>query len=205
MRSNKKLKMLLLVVAILLVGVTVAYAALSATLNVTVNKITQNVNSFGVEFINTGSSIAATTVGGTSATGRSCGTATVTANSVTISDTTLSKPDDSCQYTLTLKNVGTITAKLISITPTNPSGTSCSTSSGARMVCGAAANKSITYTLTTDTGASTLLTTSTTKAATFVANDTLVVYLTAKYTGTELNSTAVNQTGASFRLNWGQK
>ena len=139
--------MLLLIVAVLLVGVTVAYAALSATLNVTVNKVTQNAGSFSVVFNNTGSSVAATTVGGTSATGRSCGTATITASSVTISDTQLSKPDDSCQYTLVLKNTGTITAKLVSITPTNPSGTTCSTSSGARMICGAS-GKEITYTIT---------------------------------------------------------
>ena len=203
MRSNKKLKMLLLIVAVLLVGVTVAYAALSATLNVTVNKVTQNAGSFSVVFNNTGSSVAATTVGGTSATGRSCGTATITASSVTISDTQLSKPDDSCQYTLVLKNTGTITAKLVSITPTNPSGTTCSTSSGARMICGAS-GKEITYTITTNPAATTLLTTSTSQVTSFAANATLTVYLTAKYTGSALNSTAVNQTGASFTLNWGQ-
>ncbi len=204
MRSNKKLKMLLLVVAVLLVGISVAYAALSATLNVTVNKVTQNAGSFNVVFYNTGSSVAATNVGGTSATGRSCGTATITSSSVTIADTQLSKPDDSCQYTLTLKNIGTITAKLASITPTSPSGTTCSTSSGARMVCGAS-GKEITYTITTDTGASTLLTTSTSQVTSFAANATLTVYLTAKYTGSSLNSTAVNQTGASFTLKWGKK
>ena len=204
MRNTRKLKMLVLVIGVFLVGVTVAYAALSATLNVTINKITQTGGTWCVKFSNTGNSIAASDSGATSSTGFSCGTATITDTTVTISDTQLSKPDDYCQYTLVVSNCGSVAAKITGITPTNPSGTTCSTSSGAQMVCGAT-NKTIRYTLTSDTGASTLITTSTSALTNLAGSATYTIYLTAKYNGTQLNSTAVNQTGAAFTLSWSQK
>jgi len=196
MRSNKKLKMLLLIVAVLLVGVTVAYAALSATLNVTINKVTQNAQTWNVQFNGTSANA---TAGGTSATGRTCGAATITPTAVTIANTTLSKPDDSCLYTLTIANTGTVNAKLTSITPTKPSdsGVTCGTLSGGKMVCG-----NITYTL----GTTNSLTSPTLLAAnqTLNAGATLTVYLVARYSGTGVSSSAITHTGASFSLVWGQ-
>ena len=189
--NRSSLLTIIVALIVVLVGITVAYAALSATLTVTTNKITQSALTWSVGF--TGTSATAT-AGGTSGTERSCGTATITASSVTVADTKLSKPDDSCTYKLTIKNSGTIPAKLGTITPTDPSGLTC-TKSGASMVCG-----NITYKLTTNAAGTTLLTT----GGSLAANGTLDVYLVAIYTGTTVNSSAVVQTGAKFSLLYNQ-
>ena len=110
MKKLDNLKTILLAVIIGVVGVAVAYAALSSTLNVTVSKVTQNTLSWSVGF--TGTSATAT-VGGTSSTGRNCGNATITANSVAVGNTTLSKPDDSCTYELTISNSGGVLLSLL--------------------------------------------------------------------------------------------
>ena len=191
MKSRTGLINILVAVIILIIGITVAYAALSTELNITTNKITQSALTWNVGF--TGSTATAT-VGGTSSTERSCGTATITPTTVTIADTKLSKPDDSCRYTLTVKNNGTIGAKLTAIDPTRPSGTTCGTESGPTMVCG-----NITYLLASDTSETPLALNST-----LAANASQTVYLYVKYTGTGVNSSAVNQTGASFSLVYSQ-
>ena len=64
------------------------------------------------------------------------------------------------------------------------------------MVCG-----NITYKLTTNSGGSTLLTTS---AGNLTAGSSLTVYLVAEYTGTTVNSSAVTQTGGKFTLVYNQ-
>ena len=194
-KNTKNLRLALIAVVLGIVGITVAYAALSSTLSVTVSKVTQNIATWNVGF--TGSTASAS-VGGTSSTGRSCGTATINATSVTVADTTLSKPDDSCTYTLTIKNNGTIAAKLSSITPTKPTGTNvtCGTASGATMVCG-----NITYKLTTDADGTTAVPTNTT----LNSNATQTVYLVVKYTGTTLNSSEVTQSNAKFALKYEQE
>ena len=194
LKSTKSLRIALIAVILGVVGITVAYAALSTSLNVTVSKVTQNALTWNVGF--TGTSASAS-VAGTSSTGRTCGTASITASTVTVADTTLSKPDDSCTYTLTIKNSGTIPAKLTSITPTKPTGTSvtCGTASGATMVCG-----NITYKLTSDAAGTTALPTNTT----LNSNATQTVYLVVKYTGTTLNSSEVTQSNAKFALKYDQ-
>ena len=132
-RNGKKFLSIAIAVMALLIGVTVAYAALSATINITVNKITQNAVTWNVAFA-TGT--VTPTVGGTSSdVGRSCGNATVTATTVMVANTTLSKPDDSCTYELTIQNTGDIDAILSTITPVTPTSATC-TNSGASMVCG---------------------------------------------------------------------
>ena len=192
MKGTKSLKTILACVLIAVFGVSIAYAALSSTLNVTISKVTQNAESWDVGF--DGSSATAT-VGGTSATGRSCGTATITRSSVTVANTLLSKPDDSCTYKLTISNAGTINAKITGITPTAPSGITCNPKSGANMVCG-----NITYKIATDANGSTLL----------AENDALNsgatkdVYLIVKYTGNTVSGTSVTQSGASFSVVYGQ-
>ena len=191
--NGKKLLPLVYVMVVVLAGISVAYAALSTTLNVTTNKITQSALTWNVAF--TGNTITATE-GGTSNTERSCGTATVSGTSVTVADTKLSKPDDSCTYTLTVKNNGTIPAKLTNITPTAPSSITCGTTSGPTMVCG-----NITYRLLSSTsGSGTSLPTNTTLAA----SGTQTIYLEVKYTGTTVNSSAVTQSGGTFALVYSQ-
>ena len=191
MKANSNLKVILAAVLVVLAGVTIAYAAMQANLSITTNRITQSALSWNVGF--QGSSATAT-VGGTSSTGRSCGTATITSTSVTVAATTLSKPDDSCTYELTIKNSGTIPATLASITPTAPTSITCSPISGASMVCG-----NITYKLTTDSTGNNLLT----KGGTLGANDTLKVYLVVKFTGSTVGS-AVTHSGGKFALVYNQ-
>ena len=180
--------------------ITIAYAALSSTLNITFNKVTQNAIPGGWNvFVPNNITVAA---GGTSSTGRSCGaatsTSTTTVSTITIADTVLSKPDDSCTWTITVQNTGGLDATLSSIAQTAPSGITCTASNGnAKMVCG-----NITYSLATNTDGSTFLATGGTLAKT---SGTQKIYLIAKYTGTTVNTSAVTHSGAKFTLVYGQK
>ena len=191
-KNRRILNISLAVVSVLVLGIVVAYAALSTVLNVSFSGITQNALTWNVGFQGSSASGAAA---GTSSTGRSCGTANITSNSVSVASTTLSKPGDKCTYTLTIRNSGSIAATLSSITPTKPTGITCGTASGATMVCG-----NITYKLTSDSGGNSAISQNTTLAA--GASNT--VYLVASYTGTGLNSSAVTQSGARFTLNYAQ-
>lgn len=191
-RRSKNLKILLLAAAIFVVGVGIAYAALSATLSITFGNVTQSAVSWNVGF--TGSS-ATGTASGTSDTGRSCGNATITSSAVTLANTTLSKPGDKCTYTLTIKNSGSIAAKLNTITPTAPTGITCGTASGGNLVCG-----NITYKLTSDSAGSTVLTT----GSTLASSGTQTIYLVVMYNASGVQSSAITQTGAKFTLNFEQ-
>ncbi len=196
MKKNKTLRTALIVVAVLMVGLTIAYAAtlLSSNLNISVNKVTQNAMEWNVGF-NPGN-VTGTASGSSDSTGRSCGTATVTATTVTVADTTLSKPNDKCTYALTVKNTGGIDATLKTITAVKPTSTQC-TISGASMTCG-----NLVYKLTTDSSGSTLLTSGGTLVKT---NGTQPVYLVISYEGSDVNSSAVNQTLGGFTLLYEQK
>ena len=190
---NKRLSLLTIVSALIvaIVGITIAYAALSTSLSITTSNITQNILTWNVGF--QGSSATAS-VGGTSDTGRSCGTASITSTTVTVAATTLSKPDDSCTYALVIKNSGTIGAKLTGVTATSPTSTTC-TNNGASLVCG-----NITYKLATSNTGSPVLATN----STIAAGESQNVYLIVSYTGSELNNSAVTQAGASFSLVYSQ-
>ena len=194
MKARKQKQLIIIAVLLIVFGMGIAYAAImSTTLNISASSIATNQLSWNVGF--TGSSASATT-GGTSATGRSCGSATITASTVTLADTTLSKPNDSCRYTLTIKNNGTIPATIASINPTAPSGITCNPISGAKMVCG-----NITYIIATNTAGTTALTTGGTALA---AGASRTVYLMVKYTGSSLNSSTVTHTGAQFTIVYNQ-
>jgi len=190
--QKKDLKLLLLIAAIFVVGTGIAFAALSATLTLTFGTITQNSLQWDIAF--QGSS-ASPTVGGTSATGRSCGTATITSTSVTVAATTLSKPGDKCTYELTVANSGTVNAKLTSITPTAPTSTVCGTLSSGNMVCG-----NITYKLTSDSTGNTLLPTNTN----LNSGATQTMYLVISYNADTLSDTEITQSGAKFSLVYDQ-
>ena len=192
MRKNENLKLLALFAVIVLLGVGIAYAALSTTLTITFGKVTQNALTWKVGFTGTSATGSRT---GTSATGASCGTATITESAVTVADTTLSKPDDKCTWTLTVKNSGTVGAKLTTITPSAPSSTTCGTLSGGNMVCG-----NITYMLTSDANGTTVLHANTTLAA----GASQTVYLVAKYNAAGVQSSAITQSGAKFTLVYAQ-
>ena len=190
--SQKSLVITVAVLLVLVVGISVAFAAMQANLSITANSVSQSALTWNVGF-QTGT--VQGTEGGSGSTGRVCGDATVTANSVSVANTQLSKPDDSCTYALTIKNTGSVDAKLGNITAVSPTSTSC-TNSGASMVCG-----NITYKLTTDSTGNTLLTTNGILAKT---NGTLPVYLVVKYTGTELVSSDISQNNGGFTLVYNQ-
>jgi len=192
-KNQKQMLTIVGAIVLLIVGISIAYAALSSTLNITTGSVTQGSMSWSVGFQ---PGTVEATVGGTSDTGRSCGDATVTANTVTVANSTLSKPDDSCTYQLAIKNTGTLDAVLTTITPVHPASTTC-TDSGASMVCG-----NLTYKLSTDAAGTTLLPLNGTLAKT---TGSQTVYLIVKYTGTEINSTAVEQSAGGFTLVYTQK
>ena len=185
---------------VLLLGVAVAYALLSTTLNVTINTVTQSVQTWNIAF---GSSSYTPTKLGTSDTGRTCGNATVSGTVLTVAATTLSKPGDGCRYSLTVKNSGTIAAVLNSISVTNPSGNgvgTCTTStSKATLTCG-----NIVYKFTTDTTGNTEVAVGS-SGQSIAAGATATFYLTILYNSDGLQSEALTQTNAKFLLNYQQK
>ena len=108
--KQKDLSTIVVILVVVVIGMSIAYAALSSTLTISMNQVTQNSLSWDVAF-QTGT-VTGTPGGSSSSTGRSCGNATVTADSVTVADTLLSKPEDSCTYSLVIKNTGSVDAKL---------------------------------------------------------------------------------------------
>ena len=103
MEKNREVKVIAVVALLVaVVGLSVAYAALSTTLEIT-GQATINSASWNVQFVEgTG-----TPVGGASAT-----TPTVTSTSISNLNVTLTKPGDSYTYTFSIQNTGSINAKL---------------------------------------------------------------------------------------------
>lgn len=202
---RQKYSVLLLIAVVSLLSVGVAYAALSSTLTVTVNKVTQSALSFGPVI----SSCSKTGDFGTSTTGRSCGAVTATSGSttVTVANTTLSKPDDGCVYKCTISNpTGYIPAKIESIVPTKPTSTTCtatnaSTSASSTMVCG-----NITYGIyaSATVSGTTVTTSNLTTGTTLATNSMKDFYLVIRYTGTGINSSEVSQSSGKFTFTFAQ-
>ncbi len=202
---TKKYKVALLVVIVLLCGITIAYAALSTTLTITFNKVTQA----GSDVVSWSQTMTCSKTNdvGTSATGRTCGAITVSGTAATIADTTLSKPGDGCVYKCTITNTGKIAAKINTIVPTSPTSITCtntsaSSSATAKMVCG-----NITYGVyasATVSGTTITTTNLTAPSAAIATNGTKDFYVVAQYTGTALNSSAVTQTGGKFTFTLAQ-
>lgn len=189
-RKSMYISIIALIVAVL--GVTIGYAVLSTTLNINFGNVTQNAMTWDVGFV--GTSVEGVS-DGTSNTGRSCGTASVTSSTVTLATTSLSKPGDKCTYPLKIKNNGGIVAKLTAITPKSPTDISC-TSTEASMVCG-----NITYKLASDADGTTSLPINTT----LDVEEEKTAYLVVSYTGTTLNSENITQSNGGFTLTYNQK
>lgn len=194
MKDKKTIYAVLVAIVIAGAGLSIAYAAMSTTLTTTFGRVTQNALTWNVGFDTTATSVSATAAG-TSATGRSCGTATIATRTVTIGDTTLSKPGDKCTWAVTVNNSGGIAATLASIAGTQPSGNTCSTQTGT-MTCG-----NIKYSVTTDAAGSTVL-----KRGSYLApNNSFSAYIVAEYVPTNaVQSSAITQTGATFKMTWAQ-
>ena len=190
-KSNKGLYFVLGVLCIAVVSLSIAYASLSQTLNINFGNLTQSTQSWDVGFI---PGTVTGTATGTSTTGLICGDATVTKDTVSVANSTISKPGDKCKYQLTIKNNGSINATLATITNIKPQSTTC-TESGASMVCG-----NITYKLATDSNSQTLLAPN----VALNSDQQITVYLTAEYTGATVQENQAVQTGAGFTLVYNQ-
>lgn len=188
-KENNQSLVIVALLCAMLFGISIAYAALSATLNITYSKITQSAISWNVGF-QTG------TVTGTKtgSSGAVCGDATVTANTATVADTTLATLHDKCVYKLKIKNTGSVDAVLSSISAKTPTSMSCNTSTTSQMVC-----SNVTYKLTIDQNGQSLLGTENVLPAESGAMD---VYLIVEYTGTD--SSASTQNSGGFTLNYAQ-
>lgn len=208
-----------IIIAVLLVvaiGLSIAYAALSTTLNINFTTVTQTTQTWDVKFNPTGSVTA--TSSGTDGTGnvtgmRVCGTATVDATTISIAATTLSKPQDKCIWKFTVKNSGTIDAKLQGLSATAPTSTyandNCTVATAKNTITCA----NIKYTLATDTSG-TLLTTGGTLAKSGGTKDIYVIaeYLDVSSISDTVNikaatssATEVTHTNAKFTVAYYQK
>jgi len=185
------------ILIVLVLFLTIAYAALSTTLKPKFTGITQSAMSWNVGF-KTGT-VTGTASGTTS--GITCGSATATATTISGINVSISNPGDKCSYTFQIQNNGTIGAKISAITPTKPANTTCATASASTMVCG-----NITYKLRADSAtSSTLLAVGNTIAAKSGSTATLkTVVLTAEYSGSSASSDDFYQTGFAYTINFTQ-
>lgn len=174
MERNKKIIIAASITAVLLLLVSIAFAALASQLNISFGNVSQNALRWNVGF--KGSSATATQEG-TSNTGLSCGTATITPSTVAINDSTLSKPGDKCTYSLTIENKGDIAANLSAITMTQPVNMTCTKPDEATMECG-----NITIKLKTENGLDF------SSGITINTGEEYNVSLIVSYTGESLNS-----------------
>lgn len=186
---NKKVQIALGIVVSGLILVSVAFAVLSQNLNISFGNVTQSALTWNVGFKGSES---VPTKEGTSDDGLSCGNATVTPSTVTISNSTLSKPEDKCTYPLSIINSGDIAATLTNIAATAPTSVNCDIS-GSTMICG-----NITYKLVTTSD------TSLTTGITINKNEEYNIELVVSYTGTSLTTAQVTQNNAKFTLTYTQ-
>ena len=198
MKNTQKLSVILGVLLVVIVGLSVAYAALSTTLSVNFT----NVSSDAITWGGVSMSCSLTTTGGTSGTGRSCGAASGSGTSVTIADTSLSKPGDYCLYTCTLTNNSTIGVSLGSITstaPTKSSGTESCSANGGTITC-----TYVKYQLCTAQSSGSCTTALSTSNGSISASSSKTVYLLVAYTSSSLNSSGAVLTNAKFQLVYNQ-
>lgn len=196
-RNKKFVNTLFIILITLLLSTFIAFSALQTTLNITVNKTTQNALTWNIGFI-TGTIEGTAT--GTNTSLMSCGSGTATATTISGIKVKLANKGDYCSYTFKIQNTGNIAGKISSISVTKPSGVTCSVTDST-MVCG-----NITYKLHYDTATSTTL---------VKANDTIAaksgstattktIVLTAEYTGTNLSEEDFSQSGFAYTINYTQ-
>ena len=203
-RSRNRYIFLLVLAAASIGTIAIAYAAMTATLNVTSNKVTVPVPGCygGTCTLGFTAGTVTGTKGGTSTSSVTCGNATATLTAVTVGDISLMKPDDSCTYSIPITNTYPFAWKLTALTATSPSGGTCTptnatSSVGASIVC----NSLVTYSITTDAAGTTPLKTNTTVAAN---TGSQTAYLVVKFTGSAPSSTAINLTNAKFAFTYSQ-
>jgi len=207
MKNKKVLGVALGVVSVFVIGIVVAYAALSTTLNARFNSVTSQGLNWEVGFnqdYGTSNSYGTYTLNGiaggsSDTTGRSCGQATVTSNSITVNALELSKPGDKCTYNMQIENNGSLNASLSSITAIKPTldyGSGSCTTDGASMKCG-----NITYKMIEPMYGNDGPTLS--QGTTISANNSKTVNLVVEYTGTATGE-ATRWSGGGFNFNFAQ-
>ena len=204
--NNKSSYFVILILCIVVIGLSIAFAALSSQLNINFGAVSQGEQTWNVEF-EQNNSISAVNFG-TSSTGRTCGIASAGAIKVEVGNTTLSKPGDGCRSPLKIVNSGTRDAVLGSITFNLSNGmNNCQINSEhkAIMQCG-----NVTYKITTDASGNNPLTYSGYPTNDVLGNSinsgtNLNVYLFALYTGNGLVDSDTVHTNMSIDLNFVQK
>lgn len=191
--NNKVQNIVLGVLAVALIGITVAYATLTQQLKIN-GTATVKAGTWDVHFENLQGSVTGSAVLDTSTSKLGIQT-----GSTTISGKlgTLSKPGDSITYTFDIVNKGNIPAILSSVpTISTPSCSATSNDAGATTVCG-----NLTYTLTYSDG------------STIAKNDTLAatsgkktakLVVTYKSTATSVVNTDVEVSNIAATLNYSQ-
>lgn len=197
--KNNGVKIIIALLLVAVVGLSIAYAALSSTLNITFGNVTQTVQTWGVRF-KAASNLAANSTYSysTSDAGYACGTATVSSDgkTVTVTNTKLSKPQDKCVWALTIQNTGTIGAKLSNIEGVNPPAGCVTESVNVSMTC-----DKLSFVLSTNTNGTAPLA----KDSTLAGGAELPVYLVAYYNSTSsLGSSAVTLNNFGFKLDYVQ-
>lgn len=145
-RRKKLVMTLITALLVIILCLTIGYAALSKAITITTNKITQSKMTWNIGFQTGSITGAATTTYGSI----SCGTATATANTISGVAPVFNNATGRCAYTFKIRNSGTITGKISDIAITKPA--SICTTSGSTMTCG-----NIIYKLHYDTATSTSL------------------------------------------------
>lgn len=196
MKKDKSIIFVIFILMIATLALSIAFSSLSTLLNINYGDVNQSAQTWDVGFDTSGSPLAASSTG-TSAAGRICGAATITKDSVSVADTQLSKPGDTCTWSLTIQNLGTIDAKLNSVTPII--GENSCTISGSSMECG-----NITYKLATDQAGTTLLS-SQINSTLAKTNGTKDVYLIATYSSNSIGGSSNTQNGIGFTILYNQK
>ena len=194
-RRKRLIFTIIIALTVAIASISVGYAALSTTLNITMNKITQNAMTWNIGF-KTG------TVSGTISTNLSgsayCGSATATATTISNVKPSLG-PGDKCSYTFYILNNGTIGGKISSINITKPTSTTCSTS-GSTMTCG-----NVTYKLryTSATSSSLVAAGDTIAAKSGSTATSKTVVLTIEHNGSA-ETGAYTQSGFEYTINFAQ-
>lgn len=191
MKKDKSIIFVIFILMIATLALSIAFSSLSTLLNINYGDVNQSAQTWDVGFDTSGSPLAASSTG-TSAAGRICGAATITKDSVSVADTQLSKPGDTCTWSLTIQNLGTIDAKLNSVTPII--GENSCTISGSSIECG-----NITYKLATDQAGTTLLS-SQINSTLAKTNGTKDVYLIATYSSNSIGGSSNTQSGIGFTI-----
>lgn len=211
LQNKKKMYIILSALLIIVIVISVGYAVLQKTLTISFNSVTQTNIKWDVGFQLPANQTSYTVTGAATShnnntTGISCGTATVTRTSVTLSDVKVSKPGDRCQYNFIIENSGDINARLKTVNFVAPTlnGTStqetCTAADGTDLTertCG-----KIRYRFCKDASCGTRMQEGGTPIA---AGATQTAYLRVYYNDEEnITETATYQQGAKFELTWGQ-